>query len=180
MTRSIANLLCCSILLILLAACTRPAPNAANQSPGAPAESSPPGRITSEGVVSATVSPVEISAGGSGEAIVRVTVQSGYHINANPPTYHYLKATELELAGTDALSVGFIRYPESLTKKFAFAEKPLAVYEGGTSLKVFLKAAKSAKQGKQSLSGKLRIQACDDRVCYPPGAIEVVIPVLIT
>ena len=62
----------------------------------------------------------------------------------------------------------------------AFAEKPLDVYEGETELKVLLKAAKSSKPGNHSLAGKLRIQACDDQVCYPPGSLEVMIPVMIT
>jgi thioredoxin:protein disulfide reductase len=175
MTRSTRILINCFLLLVVISGCYRSVQNSTSQSAPTPEGL----KITSESVVSATADAVEIPAGGSAEAVVRVTVQNGYHINANPPTYHYLKATELELAGTDVLSVGFIRYPDPLTKKFAFAEKPLDVYEGETSLKVFLNAAKSAKQGKQSLSGKLRIQACDDQVCYPPGLKEIVIPVLI-
>ena len=175
MTRSTRIEINCCLLLMVISACYRSPPNPI----GEPATSPEGLKITSESVVSLTASAAEISAGGSAEAVVRVTVQNGYHINANPPTYPYLKATELELAGTDGLSVGFIRYPDPLTKKFAFAEKPLAVYEGEIQLKVFLNAAKTAKQGKQSVSGKLRIQACDDQVCYPPSAKEIVIPVLI-
>ena len=66
-------------------------------------------------------------------------------------------------------------YPAATVKKFPFAEKPLAVYEGQTELKATLKADKAAKPGARSLSGKLRIQACDDQVCYPPGALDVAI-----
>ncbi len=175
MTRSTRILISCFLLLMVISACYR-----SIQNPTSESVLTPEGlKITSESVVSATANAVEIPAGGSAEAVVLVTVQNGYHINANPPTYHYLKATELELAGTDGLSVGFIRYPDPLTKTFDFAEKPLAVYEGETSLRVFLNASKSAKQGKLSLSGKLRIQACDEQVCYPPGSKEIVIPVLI-
>lgn len=175
MTRSTRIGINCYLLLMVMSACYRSPPNPI----GEPATTPEGLKITSESVVSATTSAAEISAGGSAEAVVRVTVQNGYHINANPPTYPYLKATELELAGTDGLSVGFIRYPDPLTKKFAFAEKPLAVYEGEIQLKVLLNVDKTAKQGKQSLSGKLRIQACDEQVCYPPGAKEIVIPVII-
>ena len=175
MTRSTRILINCCLLLMVVSGCYRSVQNSTSES-----ATTPEGlKITSESVVSAAVKEVEVPAGGSAEAVVRVTVQNGYHINANPPTYPYLKATELELAGTDGLSVGFIRYPDPLTKKFGFAEKPLAVYEGEVLLKVFLNAAKSAKQGKQSFAGKLRIQACDEQVCYPPGSKEIVIPVLI-
>jgi DsbC/DsbD-like thiol-disulfide interchange protein len=128
-------------------------------------------------VVSVAASAVEISAGGSANATVNITIKSGYHTNANPPTYPYLKATELEVTPADGISAAPVTYPAATVKKFPFAEKPLAVYEGETSLKTTLKAAKSAKPGRTSLSAVLRIQACDDQVCYPPGKLAVSIPV---
>jgi len=111
--------------------------------------------------------------------MVQVKVQNGYHINANPPTYAYLKATELEISTSGGLSVAFIRYPDSIVKKFPFAEKPVAVYEGENQLKVVFKAATSANKGSSNLPGKLKVQACDDQVCYPPGEIEITIPVTV-
>jgi hypothetical protein len=136
-------------------------------------------KITSESVVKVAVQGAEIPAGGFADAIVRVTVQSGYHVNSNPPSYPYLKATELDMADTDEISLNSIFYPKPLVKKFAFEEKPLHVYEGETPLTVTLEAAPTAKKGQQSIPAKLRIQACDEQVCYPPGSIDVVIPVLI-
>jgi hypothetical protein len=130
-------------------------------------------------VVKVAVQGAEIPAGGIADTIVRVSIQSGYHINSNPPTYPYLKATELEMADTDEISLDSVLYPKPLVKTFAFAEKPLHVYEGEIPLTVALEAAKTAKKGQQSIPAKLRIQACDDQVCYPPGSIDVVIPVLI-
>ena len=135
--------------------------------------------ITSVGVVKATAQPVEIAAGSSGEAVVRLVIQNGYHINANPPTYSYLKPTELEIAPGEGVSSGPPVYPKALNRKFAFAETPLAVYEGETEVKAPVKADKSAKPGQQSLKAKLRIQACDEAVCYPPGSLDLVIPVSI-
>jgi len=123
--------------------------------------------------------PVGIPAGGSGDGFIQVKVQSGYHINANPPTYPYLKATEVELKPSAGLSVGFITYPNSIVKKFPFAENPVAIYEGQIQLKVLLKATPSASKGTSNLPGKLKVQACDDQVCYPPGEIELTIPVTV-
>jgi hypothetical protein len=65
-----------------------------------------------------------------------------------------------------------------MTRKFAFAEKPLSVYEGETQLMVTVKTDKTV-HGTNNLAGILRVQACDDQVCYPPGVINVVIPVTI-
>jgi hypothetical protein len=127
--------------------------------------------------VKATPQPVTLAAGESGDALVTLQITNGYHVNANPPTFSYLKATELEIPPAEGISVEFMTYPNALTKKFAFAEKPLAVYEGQTILKARLKADKSAKSGSHNLSAKLRVQACDESVCYAPGTLDVTVPV---
>ncbi|MDQ2977231.1 MAG: protein-disulfide reductase DsbD N-terminal domain-containing protein [Acidobacteriota bacterium] len=163
--------------LLAIAGCSKSVPQPAAEPSASPQNLNEGKRIASVDVVKATPQPLTVIAGGSGEATVRLTIQSGYHVNANPPTYSYLKATELEIAPGDGISVGQAKYPAALNKKFLFAEKPLAVYEGETDLKVTIRADKSAKPGERSLSAKLRVQACDDQVCYPPGTLNLSIPV---
>ena len=177
MTRSTRTLLTCLAMLLVSAACSKPASNSASESANAATSSPSPQKITSEGVVKATAQRVEIPAGGSAEATVRLTIQSGYHVNANPPTFPYLKATVLEISPSDGVSVAFVTYPNAVDKKFAFAEKPLAVYEGNLDIKATLKSDKTANKGERSIPARLRIQACDDQVCYPPGMLELAIPV---
>lgn len=181
MTRSTRIAIACFLLLIIASACSKPVQNSGS-SPTAPAGTPALGedkRIRSVDVVKATAQPVEIAAGSSGETVVYLAIQSGYHINANPPTYPYLIATALEVPPADGLSVGKVSYPKAHNRNFVFAEKPLAVYEGETELRAMVKADKSAKQGQQSLPAKLRIQACDEAVCYPPGTLELAIPVIV-
>jgi len=130
-------------------------------------------------VVKVSAAVTEITRNQTADALVQVIIEKGYHVNANPPTFAYLRATELELAQTAGISVSFIVYPDPITKSFEFAEKPLAVYEGSTTIKVKLKADKSAQVGTQNLSGKLRVQACDEQVCYAPGTLDVSLPLSI-
>ncbi|HEX3252006.1 MAG TPA: protein-disulfide reductase DsbD domain-containing protein [Pyrinomonadaceae bacterium] len=157
------------VLASLLAGCAK-APAPVTNTPEAPP-------IKSTDVVKATPQPVTIAAGESGDALVSLQITNGYHINANPPTFSYLKATELEIKPAEGISVEFMTYPNALTKKFSFADKPLAVYEGETILKARLKADKSTKPGAHNLSAKLRVQACDESVCYAPGTLDVTVPV---
>jgi hypothetical protein len=172
--RSLIGVVIATLLVCLLGACSKsPANLATNSSEGTER------RISSTDVVKATAQPVEITAGGSGSASIRLQIQSGYHVNANPPTYPYLKATELQIPATDGVAVGFIVYPDAVTKKFPFAELPIAIYEGETVLKVDLKADKSANKGERQLAAKLQVQACDDQVCYAPGLIDLSLPVSI-
>ena len=136
-------------------------------------------RVASETVVTVEAPPVEINAGASAETTVRLKIDHGYHINANPASFSYLIATELNVPKADGISAAKVSYPEPLTRKFSFSEEPLAVYENEAGLKVTLLADASAKHGQTSLPAKLRIQACDDQVCYPPGTIDVWIPVTV-
>jgi hypothetical protein len=161
------------LLLVALAGCSKSAQNSGT----APSTEAP--KISSDTVVKVVVTPVEIPSGQSNEATIKVNTQSGYHINANPASFDYLKATELDLQDTPEIFVDYIYYPNPQIKKFAFAEQPLRVYEGETQLKVMLNADKAAPKGQRSLPAKLNVQACDDKVCYPPAAIDVVIPVTI-
>ena len=161
----------------LLAACTRTDQPVAT--PTASPTETEPKRIRSADVVKASVSPITIESGGTTDALVKLTIQDGYHINANPPTYPYLKATELEVPASGGISLVTVAYPSALKRKFAFAEEPLGVYEGTADLKATLKADTTAKPGEQSIPAQLRIQACDEQVCYPPGTLELAIPVSI-
>ena len=162
-------------VLCALTACAKQSP----QPPAAAAPTAEVKRVTSVGVVNATPQPVEVKAGGTAQLVVPLKIQSGYHVNANPPTFPYLKATELDIAASDGLSASSVSYPSPLSRQFAFADKPLNVYEGETELKATIKADNTASKGQHSLTAQLRVQACDDQVCYPPGQIELKIPVTV-
>jgi len=159
--------------LLLSAACTKPA--ADTKQPASGTNNQP--QIASTSVVKVTPEPLVLAKGGSGDAIVHLQIQQGYHINANPATFSYLIPTKLDITPASGVSVDFITYPDPLTKTFSFADAPLKVYEGDTIVKARLKAAPSAESAKHNLSAKLRVQACDDQVCYAPGTIDLAIVV---
>lgn len=169
----------CLLVLIVVAACSKPADNPNNQSVTTDTQTPAPRRITSESVVKASADPVTIAAGTPAQAVVRLAIQSGYHVNANPPTFSYLKATELDIPASEGISAASVSYPSALSRKFAFADKPLAVYEGETEIKATIKADKEASKGEHSIAAQLRVQACDNQVCYPPGQIALKIPVTV-
>jgi hypothetical protein len=159
-----------AIVCFLFAACAKPA---TNESAGG----SEPPRIASTDVVKVTPEELTLAKGESGYAVVRLQIQNGYHVNANPATFPYLIATELQLTPANGIGVDFVSYPDALTKKFSFAEEPLKVYEGETIVKAMIKASAEATAGRHNLSAKLRVQACDDTVCYPPGTMDLTVPV---
>lgn len=185
MRRNNCALIICSLLLVAFTSCS-PNENATKQTSNASPNSSSAGtsaetstKAPPADVVRAEVSNVEIKAGGSAETAVKLTIASGYHINANPPSFSYLKATEITVEPGEGLTPGAPVYPASVTRKFAFSKDPLSVYEGEATIKLPLSATSSAKPGAQTLKGKVRIQACDEEACYPPRIIETSIPVTV-
>ena len=163
------------LVLCLLAVSCSKSPVINTETAGASA--SEPSRIASTDVVQATPQEATLARGESGDLVVSLKIANGYHVNANPPSFSYLKATELEIQPAAGIAVEFIKYPDPLTKKFSFADKPLAVYEGETTLTARLKADNTAQSGQHNLLAKLRVQACDDKVCYAPGALDLKVPV---
>lgn len=165
------------LTLLIFAGCSR-SENSRNHS-AQPEQETANKKIASIDVVKLLVDPVEINSGGTGEVTLRLTIQSGYHVNANPPTFPYLIPTEIAIVPADGIAAGPVSYPPPVNARFAFSEKPLAVYEGNIGIKATLKAEKSALAGKRTVKATLRVQACDDQVCYPPGTRELEIPVTI-
>ena len=125
---------CLSILLVF-AGCAK-----TNQ----PAET-PAANVRSSGdVVKVSVAPLTISAGGSGEAMIKLSISPGYHVNANPATYDYLIATQVTAGNVDGITAGKPAYPAGRKQKFQFADEPLAVYEGETQIKLPLSSSADA------------------------------------
>jgi hypothetical protein len=118
------------------------------------------------------VAPISVKRGASAVAKVHVRLMPGYHMNSNTPADEYL--IPLKLTWTP-LPLEAVRtdYPPGKMEKYGFSEKPLSVITGDFDIATEFKAPASAPVGTQTISGKLRYQACDTRACYPPRTIEV-------
>jgi|SRR5215510_936776 len=115
-----------------------------------------------------------LGAGTSAEISIPISIEQGYHINANPATFVYLIATELTADKSDGITFGKPIYPRAEKRKFQFAEQPLAVYEGQVQIKLPLQAAPNAAKGTRPLALHLRIQACDEEKCFPPATLQAI------
>lgn len=158
-------------LFMAVAGCTKQPAQPSNQN--APASDNV---RSSKDVVKVSAAAVSIPAGGSGEATIALSIAAGYHINANPATFPYLIATQVTPGTVEGISADKPVYPSAEKKKFAFAEEPLAVYEGQAQIKLPLRAEAKSK-GPISVPVSLRVQACDQEKCFPPDTLNATISV---
>jgi thiol:disulfide interchange protein DsbD len=125
--------------------------------------------LLSQEYVKVTPSPSkkEFIAGENVRLNLKVSIQDGFHINANKISDPDLIPTEVSVEAGD-FKLGKISYPPSKSYKFSFSETELEVYEGNVTIGVNLKSRKDMKPGKYEVSGSVHYQACNDRACFPP------------
>ncbi len=146
----------------------------------AAANSRSQGAATSSHVQFQTKLSVDKVAGASDfQAMVKVHIADGWHVNSHTPTHDYLIGTELTLQPRDGFIVTDIRYPKGKLLQFDFSEDPLDVYEGDFSIFVSLKTSNKLSGAADTLFGSLRMQACNNQVCIAPSTMPVAISLVI-
>jgi thiol:disulfide interchange protein DsbD len=104
-----------------------------------------------------------------------IEVKNGYHVNSNSPSDEYLIPLRFSW-NEDVLKVQDVVYPKPQMEKFPFSEKPLSVFQGNFKAQAKFKIDAAAPRGLSHLNGKLRYQACNDRMCLPPRTLELKVP----
>lgn len=121
--------------------------------------------------------PVEVAAGQSGAARIRVRVRPGYHVQANPVRNPSLVPITVELAPLGGVLPGPAVYPPGKLFRIAGGSEDLVVYDGLFFIEVPVRAAPAQRPALVLLKGTLRYQACTDRICLMPRDISLRIPI---
>ena len=102
------------------------------------------------------------------QAAVVIDIPSGYHINSSRPLESYLIATSLKVDGPSGVRIGPSLYPRAALRKFKFSKKQLSVYEGRAVVRLNVTVPANYSGGSIELKAHLRLQSCNDEVCFPP------------
>jgi thiol:disulfide interchange protein DsbD len=137
--------------------------------------------VTAAPIVLTVLPPpeVQLSAGGSTEATLKVTIKDGFRIQANPASERYLIPARLELASNPSVSVEALVYPPGVPYRLKGADKDLSTYKDSFEIRVRIKAS-AAGPADSSLEGKLHYQACNERICLRPASVPVRIPIRVS
>jgi hypothetical protein len=121
---------------------------------------------------------------GTTEQRLKVSLPTGCHANSNAPTEAFLIPLKLTwgpgapgaMAAVEAVETV---YPKPALEKYAFNEKPISVVSGQFEIVTKFSRVGTAQPGPSSITGKLRYQACNDKMCFPPKTVEVRLPLLL-
>ena len=112
------------------------------------------------------------------EQRLKLQLRPGYHVNSDKPNDDFLIPLRLSW-DSGAVETVAVEFPKPVIEKSDFSEKPLSVFTGNFEIVTKFQRAPGAVPGPGLLTGKLRYQACNDKMCLPPKSIEVKVPLLV-
>jgi uncharacterized protein len=105
------------------------------------------------------------------EILVTLTIDPGYHLNANPASMDYLIPTVVTvLRAPDAK----ITYPVGHVFKPKFSPEGISVYEGSVVIRADLPKGGLASATREPL--RVEVQACTAQLCLPSATLNVSVP----
>ena len=111
------------------------------------------------------VAPKTVTPGKPFDVAVTLTIESPYHIQANPATADYIP-TVVKVGEVKGLVAGQPVYPQGL--QATISGDKLSVYEGAVKVMVTITPDRAMKPGKITLPLTIHYQGCNEQVCYPP------------
>jgi DsbC/DsbD-like thiol-disulfide interchange protein len=113
------------------------------------------------------------------QAVVVLDVPSGYHVNANRTGNKFSIPTTVKIEAPEGVRVSAVSYPRGAVRTLKFSKDPLALYEGRAVLRFTATFPAGFKAGETELRARVRYQACNDEVCYPPVTREIAMPIAV-
>ncbi len=98
---------------------------------------------------------------------VVVDIQEGFHAQSHSPSESYYIKFKLKLDPNEPLTAGEPLYPAGKDEQYKDLGK-LNIYTGRVIVYVPLETRPDVRPGETKISGKVRLQICDEKSCYPP------------
>jgi DsbC/DsbD-like thiol-disulfide interchange protein len=113
------------------------------------------------------------------QAVIVLDIPAGYHVNANKVGNKFSIPTTVKIEAPEGARVGAVSFPRGTVRTLKFSKDPLALYEGRAILRFDATFPANFKTGEAELRARVRYQACNDEVCYPPVTREVTMPIAV-
>ena len=100
-------------------------------------------------------------------AAVVLDIFPGYHAQSRTPSQDFYIKFDAKLDANPAVTFGDVIYPQGHDETYPDLGK-LNVYVGRIVIKVPVQVKPDAPPGPVKITGTLKYQICDDKVCFPP------------
>ena len=108
-----------------------------------------------------------LTRGKSSRATVYLSMPGGLHVNSSRPNSEYAIPTSVRASGK-GVKVGTVMYPRGQSRKFAFSESAINVYEGRAAFGFNVTVPANYRGDSVRVNVTVKYQACTNEVCYPP------------
>jgi thiol:disulfide interchange protein DsbD len=112
-------------------------------------------------------------AGDRVRGFLQVTVPEGFHLQSNAPRDPSLIPTTLTFTAVPGIRAEEVVYPKATDFLLQGQAEPLAVFERQFLVGVEFSVAADAPPGPIEVPARFRYQACDDKLCFAPVAVDV-------
>ena len=100
------------------------------------------------------------------EILVTLSIDPGYHLNANPASIDYLIPTAVTVPSAPDAKIS---YPVGQVFKPKFSPEGISVYEGSVAIRADLPKGSIASAAREPL--RVEVQACTAQLCLPPATV---------
>ena len=115
----------------------------------------------------------EAAPGSPVRAALQVRIPERFHVQSDAPRDPALIPTVLAVDAPEGVTVGEIVFPPASEFNQIGQSQPLLVFEHQFTIGVRFDVSATAPVGRVEVPGRLRYQACDDRLCYAPVTTDV-------
>jgi len=109
--------------------------------------------------------------------ILKAVVLDGFHVNSNKPRDEFLIPLKLTWDSPKTLETKAITYPKP--EDIDLNGSQVLVFTGTVPIETEFAVAKDAPKGPATITGKLKYQACNNHMCFPPKTLDVHFAVVI-
>lgn len=118
------------------------------------------------------VTVAEVKPGASVSVVLKVKLPKDVHVQADKPKDPSLIATALTIDAPPGVAVEKISYPSATELSQQGRRDTLLVFGPEFEIEARLAVATSVAPGELSVPARLRYQACNDTMCFPPARAE--------
>jgi DsbC/DsbD-like thiol-disulfide interchange protein len=113
------------------------------------------------------------------QAAVVLDIPSGFHVNANRVLNKFSVPTSIKIETPSGARASAVTFPRAKVQKLGFSKEPLALFEGRAVMRFNVTFPAGFQTGVTELKAKVRYQACNNEICYPPTTREITMPIAV-